>query len=73
MAKAEFKKTLQQFDEDLKQLHISGQWLYEDLLTQCIGGPKPRGDAFIWPWKMVHEKLTEACGVLEESFTARRS
>jgi 1-hydroxy-2-naphthoate dioxygenase len=73
MAKAEAKKTLAQFDEELKQLHISGQWLYEGLLTQCIGGPKPRGDAFIWPWKMVHDKLTEACDVLEESFTARRS
>jgi hypothetical protein len=39
MAKAQAKKTLQQFDEELKQLHISGQWLYEGLLTQCIGGP----------------------------------
>ena len=33
------KKTLQQFDEELKQLHISGQWVYEGLLTACIGGP----------------------------------
>ncbi len=67
------KKTLQQFDEELKQLHIGGQWLYEGLLSACIGGPKPRGEAYIWPWKMVHEKLLEACDVLVESFTARRS
>ena len=73
MAKAETKKTLQQFDEELKHQHISGQWLYEGLLTACIGGPKPRGEAFIWSWKTVHEKLLEACDVLEESFTARRS
>jgi 1-hydroxy-2-naphthoate dioxygenase len=73
MAKAETKKTLQQFDEELKHQHISGQWLYEGLLTACIGGPKPRGEAYIWPWKTVHEKLLEACDVLEESFTARRS
>jgi 1-hydroxy-2-naphthoate dioxygenase len=73
MAKAETKKSLQQFDEELKRQHISGQWLYEGLLTACIGGPKPRGEAFIWPWKTVHEKLLEACDVLEESFTARRS
>ena len=67
------KKTLSQFDEELKQLHIGGQWLYEGLLSACIGGPKPRGEAYIWPWRMVHEKLLEACDVLEESFTARRS
>jgi 1-hydroxy-2-naphthoate dioxygenase len=73
MAKAETKKTLQQFDEELKRQQMSGQWLYEGLLTASIGGPKPRGEAFIWPWKMVHEKLLEACDVLEESFTARRS
>ena len=73
MAKAETKKTLQQFDEELKQQHISGQWLCAGLLTQSIGGPKPRGEALIWPWKTVHEKLLEACDVLEESFTARRS
>jgi 1-hydroxy-2-naphthoate dioxygenase len=67
------KKMRQQFDEELKQLHIGGQWLYEELLTACIGGPRPRGEAYIWRWKMVHEKLLEACDVLEESFTARRS
>ncbi len=73
MAKPEMSKSLQQFDDELKQLHMSGQWVYEGLLTACIGGPRPRGDAYIWPWKMVHEKLLEACDVLEESFTARRS
>src|SRR6266540_4830884 len=35
--------------------------------------PRPRGDAYLWPWKMVYDKLIEACDVLEESFTARRS
>ena len=73
MAKVEAKKTLEQFDAELKQLFITGQWQYEPLLTQCIGGPKPRGEAYIWPWKMVGEKLDEACDVLEESVTARRS
>ena len=72
MSKAEAKKTLEQFDAELKQLFISGQWQYEPLLTQCIGGPRPRGEAYIWPWRMVSEKLAEACDVLEESFTARR-
>ena len=73
MAKPEVKKTLQQFDDELKQLYITGQWQYEGLLTACVGGPKPRGEAYLWPWKMVGDKLAEACDVLEESVTARRS
>ena len=73
MAKPEVKKTLQQFDDELKQLYMTGQWQYEGLLAACIGGPKPRGEAYLWPWKMVGEKLAEACDVLEESVTARRS
>lgn len=73
MADTANKKTLQQFDEELKKEFITGQWTYEPLLTQCIGGPRPRGDAFIWPWSTVGAKLDEACDVLEESFTARRS
>ena len=43
------------------------------ICQSAIGGPRPRGDAYLWPWQMVQEKLTEACDVLEESFTARRS
>lgn len=73
MAKVEAKKTLEQFDAELKQLFITGQWQYEGLLTACIGGPKPRGEAYLWPWKIVGDKLAEACDVLEESVTARRS
>lgn len=73
MAKVEAKKKLEQFDAELKQLFITGQWQYEPLLTQCIGGPKPRGEAYLWPWKIVGAKLDEACSVLEDSFTARRS
>ena len=41
MAKVEAKKTLEQFDAELKQLFITGQWQYEGLLTACIGGYCP--------------------------------
>ena len=73
MAKPQTKKTLETFNQELAQVHMTGQWIYEDLLNRAIGGPRPRGDAYLWPWAMVHEKLLEACDVLEESFTARRS
>ena len=73
MAKPQTKKTLEMFNQELAQVHMTGQWIYEDLLNRAIGGPRPKGDAYLWPWAMVHEKLLEACDVLEESFTARRS
>ena len=73
MAKPQMKKSLETFNQELAEVHMTGQWIYEDLLNRAIGGPRPRGDAYLWPWPMVHEKLLEACDVLEESFTARRS
>ena len=73
MAKPQVKKSLETFNQELAEVHMTGQWIYEDLLSRAIGGPRPRGDAYLWPWPMVHEKLLEACNVLEESFTARRS
>ena len=66
-------KSLETFNQELAEVHMTGQWIYEELLNRAIGGPRPRGDAYLWPWKMVHGKLLEACDVLEESFTARRS
>ena len=73
MAKPQMKKSLDAFNKELAEEHLTGQWIYEDLLNRAIGGPRPRGDAYLWRWRMVQEKLFEACDVLEESFTARRS
>ena len=73
MAKPQTKKSLETFNKELAEAHMTGQWVYEELLSRAIGGPRPRGDAYLWPWPMVHEKFLEACDVLEESFTARRS
>jgi 1-hydroxy-2-naphthoate dioxygenase len=74
MARPEKKaKELKEFDAELKELHMSGQWQYEELLARAIGGPQPRGDAYLWPWSMVYPKLLEACEALPESETARRS
>jgi hypothetical protein len=61
MAKPQTKKTLEMFNQELAEVHMTGQWIYEDLLNRAIGGPRPRGDAYLWPWAMVHEKLLEAC------------
>ena len=64
MAKPQARKTLETFNQELAQVHMTGQWIYEDLLNRAIGGPRPKGDAYLWPWKMVHEKLLEACDVV---------
>src|SRR5258708_17721634 len=73
MARPKVKKSLERFNEELAEVHMTGQWIYEDLVNRGGGRPRARGDAHLWPWTMVHEKLLEACTVLEESFTARRS
>lgn len=73
MARPERTSDLGLFDEELKGLHLRGQWLYDDLLVKAIGGPRPRGEAYIWKWNAVYPRLVEACDILPESFTARRS
>lgn len=73
MAQPERKKDLKGFDEELSRLHMRGQWQYEDLLVKAIGGPRPKGDPYIWKWDTVYPKLIEACDALPESYTARRS
>lgn len=73
MVESAAKKNLEVFDEELKRLHMTGQWQYDDLLVKAIGGPKPRGEPYIWPWDTVYPKLIEACEALPQSFTARRS
>ena len=73
MAQPEHKPDLKAFDEELKRVHMTGQWIYEELLSKAIGGPRPKGVPYVWPWELVYPKLLEACDALPESETARRS
>jgi 1-hydroxy-2-naphthoate dioxygenase len=73
MARPERQSDLKSFDAELAKLHMTGQWAYDDLLVRTIGGPRPKGDPYIWKWEMVYQKLLEACAALPESQTARRS
>jgi len=73
MARPEMTKDLAVFDEELSQLHMRGQWLYDALLVKAIGGPQPKGKPHIWKWDAVYPKLVEACEAMPETFTARRS
>ena len=66
------QKTIGKFDEEIAQLNLRGQWKYDDLLVQSIGGPKPAGIPYLWKWPTVYPLLVESCDVLPESYTARR-
>jgi 1-hydroxy-2-naphthoate dioxygenase len=66
-------KTLAEFDAELAREHIQGQWLIDPLLERLMGGPKPAGVPHIWRWPDIEAKLAEACDVLPEGLTARRS
>jgi gentisate 1,2-dioxygenase len=66
-------KTLQEFDVDLAQVNLRGQWTYEEVLSKVKAGPLPCGDPHIWKWNDIHPKLLEACEVLPVSHEARRN
>lgn len=73
MALPERESRLKDFDEELKKLHIRGQWEYDEMLVRTVGGPRPKGEPYIWKWNTIYQKLLEACEALPESQTARRS
>jgi 1-hydroxy-2-naphthoate dioxygenase len=62
-----------EFDAKLAAGNLYGQWTADKFLQLALDGPRPRGDAYIWKWAEVKGFLLEACEVMPESFTARRS
>jgi 1-hydroxy-2-naphthoate dioxygenase len=64
---------LNAFDEKLKQAGMYGQWQADRYLQQVTDGPRPLGKAKVWRWDDVAKLLDEACTVMTESQTARRS
>ena len=65
-------KSLEEFDQELAAAHMRGQWQYDRLLEQVIGGPRPAGVPHLWKWTEVEPYLKEALDVLPETHTARR-
>ncbi|HEY0933601.1 MAG TPA: hypothetical protein VGD91_07660, partial [Trebonia sp.] len=57
-------KSLEQFDARIGQDNMIGQWTYEPMLDAAIGGPKPKGVGYAWPWQTARQRLTEASEVL---------
>src|SRR5262245_28493198 len=65
--------TLDEFDDQLAQAHLLGQWKFAEALTQSQRGPKPYGVPHIWRWRDVYAKPLQACKLIPESFTGRRN
>lgn len=64
---------LKAFDEKLAEANIYGQWTSDRMLQNLMDGPRPAGEPHIWKWDTMRALLDEACTVMPESFTARRS
>jgi len=65
--------SLEDFTASINANNLRGQWQAEAFLQSAIGGPKPAGSPFVWPWQLIHGALLEACEVMPESLTARRN
>jgi 1-hydroxy-2-naphthoate dioxygenase len=77
-----YTKALEDFDAELAELHIRGQWTHDPDRRQADaaipGGavasePVPAGVPHIWKWDEIHPSLMESCDALPESRTARRA
>ena len=66
-------KTLAEFDQELKEVNLSGEWFFDAIISGLTDGPKPAGVPYLWDWKTMHDKLLTATEVIPQSFTARRT
>jgi 1-hydroxy-2-naphthoate dioxygenase len=77
----DYSAALKDFDLELAQLHMRGQWLPEparrpEAAPPVLGNrvePRTSGVPYLWKWSEVEPKLYAACQALPESFTARRA
>lgn len=61
------------YDNAIKAENIIGQWTMEPLLEKAIGGPAPRGVAYVWPWTQTRPRLVEASTILGPRGVGRTS
>lgn len=61
---SERTESLEQFEARIGDDNMIGQWSFEPMLNAAIGGPKPKGVGFAWPWELARKRLAEASEVL---------
>ena len=64
-------ESLDEFDARIGEDNMIGQWTFEPMLDAAIGGPKPRGTGYVWPWETARQRLAEASEVLGEAGVGR--
>jgi gentisate 1,2-dioxygenase len=69
----ENKQSIEAFDSELDAVHMVGQWKFDHLLEQLIGGPNPAGVPFLWSWQTISKMLDRSCDALPDSDTVRRT
>ena len=55
---------LAELTSSLREDNLLGQWTFEPMLDAAIGGPKPKGIGYVWPWELTRRRLGEASTVL---------
>jgi 1-hydroxy-2-naphthoate dioxygenase len=71
--RSEEPTSLEEFNGELAQSHLKGQWTFAEALADATRGPTSYGIPYVWKWADVHPKLLEACVRLPESYAGRRN
>ncbi len=61
------------FDDELRGVHLFGQWNAEKHLVKLTDGPNVAGATMVWPYALVREKLDAACRLFPSEMSARRN
>ena len=73
MSEVPESEALKQMDAALADASMVGQWKFDALLEQAIGGPRPAGTAHLWAWDKISDLLLQSCEALPDGRTARRT
>jgi gentisate 1,2-dioxygenase len=66
-------KSREQFDGEIEQLNLRGQWRFDDDVQRISEGPPPSGVPYLWKWPDIEAVLLEACDVMPDSLRQRRN
>lgn len=51
------KLAFEQFDKELAEASMRGQWQYDAMMESVIGGPRAGARPMLWSWELIKRKL----------------